>query len=117
MFVCSIIYASAIINHVQLPEYNKIRWGIPTSDDGVLVLHTLVVEPTSPIKGFGAEFVSFYEKMAKCQKCTSLRMDTQAKNLNARTFYAKLGFREAGMVKCDFCGCGIVDLVLLEKLL
>lgn len=44
-------------------------------------------------------------------------MDTQAKNLNARTFYAKLGFREAGMVKCDFCGCGIVDLVLLEKLL
>lgn len=111
------IYASAIINHIQLPEYDNIRWSIQASDDEVLVLHTLVVDPCSPIKGTGTEFVSFYEEMAKQRKCKSLRMDTQTKNLNARTFYAKLGFREAGVVKCDFCGCGIVDLVLLEKIL
>lgn len=109
------IYASAIINGTQLPEYHNIRWITDASDDEVLVLHTLVVDPRSPVKGIGAEFVDFYENIAAGRGCKALRIDTQAKNINARAFYPKFGFKEAGMVKCDFCGCGIVDLVLLEK--
>lgn len=109
------ICAAAIINGTQLPEYRNGKWETEAGDEEVLVLHTLVVDPDSPIKGVGIEFVRFYEEMAREKGCKALRIDTQAKNQNARAFYPKFGFREVGIVKCDFCGCGLVDLVLLEK--
>ena len=109
------IYAAAIINGNELPEYKDGNWETDATDEEVLVLHTLVVDPESPVKGIGGEFVRFYEELARKRGCKSLRIDTQSKNLNARNFYPKFGFKEVGIVKCDFCGCGMVDLVLLEK--
>lgn len=110
------ICASAIINDIQLPEYSGGNWIYPANDFEVLVLHTLVVDPFSSHKGCGTEFVNFYEQMARALGLKALRIDTQAKNINAREFYPNFGFREAGIVKCDFFGGhGTVDLVLLEK--
>lgn len=109
------ICAAAIINSSQLPEYREGKWAVEARDEEVLVLHTLVVDPKSPVKGVGAEFVRFYENMAREKGCKALRIDTQSKNRNARAFYPKFDFKEVGIVKCEFCGCGLVDLVLLEK--
>ena len=109
------ICAASIINGTQLPEYRNGKWETEAADEEVLVLHTLVVDPKSPVKGIGTEFVRFYEAMGRENRCKALRIDTQAKNRNARAFYPKFGFKEVGIVKCDFCGCGLVDLVLLEK--
>ena len=39
------IFASAVINSEQLPEYTAGKWKYPANDDEVLVLHTLVVDP------------------------------------------------------------------------
>lgn len=50
-----------------------------------------------------------------CERDVELRIDTQARNMKARRFYPKFGFKEIGIVKCEFCGCGTVDLVLMEK--
>ena len=44
-----------------------------------------------------------------------LRMDTNARNANARALYRKLGYREADIVPCVFNGIEGVQLVLLEK--
>lgn len=111
------ILASAIINQVQVPEYVDGNWEYDAPDDKIMVLHTLTVDPDASKGGIGSQFVAFYEEYAREQGCTLLRMDTNQINTVARKFYAKLGYREAGIVPCVFNGIPDVGLVLLEKLL
>lgn len=80
-----------------------------------MVLHTLVIDPMLTGKGYGKSFVDFYETYAISQGCHYLRMDTQAKNKNARAMYKKLGYKEIDIVPCVFNGIKDVQLVLLEK--
>lgn len=109
------VAAAAIINHIQVPEYRDCPWQYEASDEEVMVLHTLVVDPRSQAKGLGTAFIKFYEEYAKEHLCSCLRIDTQEKNVTARTFYKKLGFTEPGIVFCNFCGIPNVRLVCLEK--
>ena len=118
LFVCEHngnIVGTAIINKLQLPEYADGNWNFQASPDSVMVLHTLAVDPYAANTGVGAEFLGFYEDYARRHGCTELRIDTQTRNMNARRFYPKFGFQEIGIVKCEFYGCGTVDLVLMEK--
>ncbi len=73
------------------------------------------VEPEAGSHGIGPAFVRFYEDYARQSGCTVLRMDTNARNLRARQMYARLGYREADIVPCEFNGIPGVQLVLLEK--
>ncbi len=107
--------ASARINRVQVPEYALGNWAWKAEPDRVMVLHTLAVEPALSGRGLGRAFVAFYEDYAAAAGCTVLRMDTNEKNAAARRLYAGLGYREAGIVPCDFNGIPGVSLVLLEK--
>ena len=110
------ICATARINQVQVPEYRNADWryaDVPENE--IMVLHTLVVDPQIAGHGYGRAFVAFYEQYAKKHGCPYLRMDTNAINTAARRFYAKLGFRESGIVGCTFNGIPGVRLVCLEK--
>lgn len=110
------ICATARINQVQVPEYRNADWryaDVPENE--IMVLHTLVVDPQIAGHGYGRAFVAFYEQYAKKHGCPYLRMDTNAINTAARRFYAKLGFRESGIVGCTFNGIPGVQLVCLEK--
>ncbi len=110
------ICATARINQEQVPEYRNADWLYSdASDDEIMVLHTLVVDPQIAGHGYGKAFVSFYEQYAKENNCPYLRMDTNEINAAARRFYAKLGFRESGIVGCTFNGIPGVQLVCLEK--
>ena len=110
------ICATARINQEQVPEYAGGDWLYPDAPEGeIMVLHTLVVDPLCAGGGFGTAFVSFYEQYAKAHACRYLRMDTNEINAAARRFYAKLGFRESGIVGCAFNGIPGVRLVCLEK--
>ena len=80
-----------------------------------MVLHTLVIDPAAKEQGCGQAFVKFYEDYARRSGSLCLRMDTNAKNENARRFYKKLGYSEVGIVPCVFNGIDGVNLVLLEK--
>ncbi|MCI8557587.1 MAG: GNAT family N-acetyltransferase [Lachnospiraceae bacterium] len=112
------VVAAAKINQSQVPEYKYASWKYPDApEDQVMVLHTLVVDPAFSGKGYGTEFVSFYEEYALKHHCHYLRMDTNARNLAARRLYKHLGYREAGIVSCIFNGIPDVQLVCLEKLL
>ena len=79
------------------------------------MLHTLVIDPAAKGQGCGQVFVKFYEDYARRSGSPCLRMDTNAKNENARRFYKKLGYSEVGIVPCVFNGIDGVNLVLLEK--
>ena len=118
LFVCEEngkIVATAIINHIQVPEYAMCHWSEEVPDDKIMVLHTLCVNPEMKGLGIGTKFVHFYEEYAKEKGCTSLRMDTQVINTPARTLYKKLGYTEIGTVFCEFNGIKNTELVCLEK--
>ena len=112
------IAAAAKIDQNQVTEYVNAHWEVPDAPpERVMVLHTLVVDPPLAGKGCGTEFVRFYERYALENGCPYLRMDTNARNTAARRLYARLGYREAGIVPCVFNGIPDVQLVCLEKVL
>jgi GNAT superfamily N-acetyltransferase len=109
------VVAAAIINDEQVPEYANAAWRHEASDDEVLVLHTLVVSPSHPHKGYGRAFVEFYEQLAARLGRPELRIDTNERNVRARAMYARLGYEEVSIVPCEFNGIPDVQLVCLEK--
>ena len=111
------VVASAKINQVQVPEYKNASWEHNDGNDKVMVLHTLVVDPDKSGNGYGKEFVKFYEQYSLQHNCPCLRMDTNKNNTIARALYKKLGYKEVGVVPCDFNGIKNIGLVCLEKYL
>lgn len=109
------IIGTAIINKIQMDSYKEGKWHYEAPEDEVMVLHTLVISQKEAKKGYGMEFVKFYEEYALSHGCKHLRMDTNEKNQRARTLYKKLGYNEIGIVDCVFNGIKGVGLVLLEK--
>lgn len=107
--------AAAKIDQTQVPEYADCKWEYDVPDSEVMVLHTLVVDPNGSRHGYGKEFVRFYETYALENNCHFLRMDTNEINTVARNMYAKLGYKEVGIVPCIFNGISNVQLVCLEK--
>lgn len=111
------IVAAARINREQVPEYALCRWQYAAPEEKIMVLHTLTVDPKASGQGVGSGFVAFYEQYARENGCVCLRMDTNEINASARALYRRLGYREAGVVPCDFQGLGQIHLVCLEKAL
>lgn len=109
------VLGAAIINQAQVDVYAKGNWA--HASDRVCVLHTLVIDPDAAGRGYGRDFVAFYEKLALNMGCRELRLDTNAKNAAARKLYRGLGYQEIGIVPTVFNGIPGVDLVLLEKYL
>lgn len=111
------ILGCAIINQLQVDVYEGAPWQHPAEEDRVMVLHTLVISPRARGKGYGRQFVAYYEQYARAHHCPFLRMDTNARNAQARAMYKKLGYQEIAVVPCRFNGIEGVPLVLLEKYL
>lgn len=109
------VVGTGIINRTQVESYRSGNWRFPAEDSDVMVLHTLVISPCRAGKGYGKAFVAFYENYARENGCRYLRIDTNARNSNARAMYKKLGYTEIGIVPTVFNGIPDVQLVLLEK--
>lgn len=109
------IVAAGRLNRIQVPDYAKIRWRFPADDDHVMVMHTLTVDPLHAGRGYGRQFLAFYEAYALQNGCRVLRIDTNAKNTVARAMYAHHGFIESGVIPTVFNGIPGVDLVCMEK--
>lgn len=111
------IVAALRINQVQMPAYAEVAWEYEADPEKVMSFHTLVVSPKANGRGNGTRFVKFFEDYALEKGCPYLRIDTNARNARARALYARLGYREAGIINCVFCGIPNVDLVCMEKAL
>ena len=109
------IIGAGIINQIQVDVYSGAPWEHAAADDRVCVLHTLVISPAAGRKGYGREFVDFYESYAIKHDCPELRIDTNERNQAARSLYRKLGYNEIAIVPTTFNGIAGVNLVLLEK--
>lgn len=109
------ILASARINTEQMPAYEFAAWEYDAAPEKVLVMHTLCVLPSEAGRGLGSSFVRFYEELARKSGRPYLRIDTNERNANARRLYKKLGYKEIGVIPCEFCGIAGVNLVCIEK--
>lgn len=109
------VVASGRIDQTQPEQYTRCAWRYAAPPEQILVLHTLVVDPTVRGKGCGTAFVRFYEDLAGERGCPYLRIDTNKRNLPARALYARLGYTEADIVSGTFNGIAGVELVCLEK--
>ena len=109
------ILGSGIINQLQVDVYESAPWKYQAPDEQVCVLHTLVISPAARGKGYGREFIRFYEAYALRHGCLELRIDTNELNLAARAMYRKYGYQEIDIVPTTFNGIAGVNLVLLEK--
>lgn len=109
------IVGTAILNQIQVDVYKDANWQYDVSDENVMVMHTLIIDFEKKGCGLGKAFEAFYEQYALKNNCHYLRIDTNAKNTNARNFYKKLGYAEIGILPCEFNGIKNVQLVLLEK--
>ena len=109
------IRGAGIINRTQVDVYAAADWKHNVPDDEVCVFHTLVISPRFPGKGYGRQFMSFYEDYARDHGCVELRIDTNARNLTARKLYHELGYEEIGVIPTVFNNIPGVMLVLLEK--
>lgn len=109
------VTAAAIINRKQGKEYGSGNWRYYAQPQEIMVLHTLAVDPRFSGRGCGTRMMDFYEQYALDSGCKCLRLNTQAQNTPARSFYGKLGYEEAGVIGCTFHGIPNVQLVFLEK--
>ena len=109
------ILGSGIINQLQVDVYADAPWKYRVPDEQVCVLHTLVISPKAREKGYGRDFIHFYEAFALQHDCPELRIDTNERNLAARAMYRRYGYQEIGIVPTTFNGITGVNLVLLEK--
>lgn len=109
------ILGAGVINQLQVDVYADAPWEFAAKDEEVCVFHTLTIDPDRRGTGLGTRFMQFYEDCAREMGCTELRIDTNARNLSARSLYRKLGYREIGIVPTVFNGIRGVNLVLLEK--
>ena len=110
-----IVVGSAIINQKSADGYDRAAWKIPASMEEALMIHTLAISPKATHKGYGEAFIRFYEDMGKERGLKALRLDTNEKNIKSRPFYKSLGYTEVDIVKSNFNGVGIVNLVCIEK--
>ena len=104
------VCATAILNHVQLPEYQDIPWAYPGEGEQIFVIHTLCVPPSRSGRGLARTFVAFAEELAVRKGCAALRLDTYEGNLPAAALYTKLGWRYAG--SAHFLFQGVIPEVL-----
>lgn len=111
------IVGSAIINKVQLDCYRDISWKYEpdATDDEVMVLHTLTIDPRLPKSGYGTQFAEFYRQVAAENNCKVLRIDTSESNYPARSLYKKLGYVETEIIFTSFNDIEGYNLVLLER--
>ena len=109
------IAAAARINREQVPVYAQVNWKYPVTDDEVMVLHTLTVDPLLAGRGLGRTFLMFYEGYALEHGCPVLRIDTNEKNAAARAMYARHGYLESAILPTVFNGIPGVNLVCMEK--
>ncbi len=111
------VIASARINHDQMPAYASVPWSVDVPDEQVMVMHTLTTDPAMNGHGAGAHFLRFYENYSLQNGSHVLRIDTNARNKNARSIYASAGYTECGIIPCEFNGIPGVELVCMEKVL
>ena len=112
-----VITGAVILNHEQPEEYKKLKWSIEAEGEKVLVIHTLCIKPSFSKMGLGQKFIIFAENYAKELGCTTIRLDTNDKNVPGANLYKKMGYTHVGNADFNFQGLKYQNLKCFDKVL
>lgn len=112
-----VITGAVILNHEQPEEYKKLKWSIEAEGEKVLVIHTLCIKPSFSKMGLGQKFIIFAENYAKELGCTTIRLDTNDKNIPGANLYKKMGYNHVGNADFNFQGLKYQNLKCFDKTL
>lgn len=112
-----VITGAVILNHEQPEEYKKLKWSIEAEGEKVLVIHTLCIKPSFSKLGLGQKFIIFAENYAKELGCTTIRLDTNDKNIPGANLYKKMGYNHVGNADFNFQGLKYQNLKCFDKTL
>ena len=112
-----VITGAVILNHEQPEEYKKLKWNIEAEGEKVLVIHTLCIKPSFLKMGLGQKFIIFAENYAKELGCTTIRLDTNDKNIPGANLYKKMGYNHVGNADFNFQGLKYQNLKCFDKVL
>lgn len=90
------VCASMVLDHEQAGEYAEVEWQYPGEGANVLVIHTLCIPPQKAGHGYGSQMVEYAKHCAAETGCTTVRIDTYARNEPAKRLYLNNSFRIAG---------------------
>jgi ribosomal protein S18 acetylase RimI-like enzyme len=83
----------------QEPEYAQVGWDI---NEEAIVVHRLAVDPTFRGRGIAAALMNHAEDLAREQKITVLRVDTNTANQATQKLFPKLGYTLSGEIGLGF---------------
>lgn len=112
-----VITGAVILNHEQPEEYKKLKWNIEAEGEKVLVIHTLCIKPSFSKMELGQKFIIFAENYAKELGCTTIRLDTNDKNIPGANLYKKMGYNHVGNADFNFQGLKYQNLKCFDKTL
>ena len=112
-----VITGAVILNHEQPEEYKKLKWNIEAEGKKVLVIHTLCIKPSFSKMGLGQKFIIFAENYAKELGCTTIRLDTNDKNIPGANLYKKMGYNHVGNADFNFQELKYKNLKCFDKIL
>ena len=69
------LIGAAVFNKLQSDYYAPAPWQVNASADEVMVMHTFAIDPAFRRQGCGRAMLAFYERHARTQGCTVLRID------------------------------------------
>ena len=90
------IAAYVCVSENQPTEYKEIIW--EDTQGKCCVIHRLVVSPTRQGQGIAKLLIQAYEKKAKLDGYTSVRLDTYSKNPISMRLYPSMGYIHKGEV-------------------
>ena len=111
------LVGAAVFNKLQSDYYALAPWQVNASADEVMVMHTFAIDPAFRRQGCGRAMLAFYERHARTQGCTVLRIDTNECNSAALALYDSSGFQRIMVHPHCFEGLPEIRLQLLEKVL
>ena len=73
---------------------------------------SLSISPAFSGKGYGKDFVHFYEDYALAHGCNLLRIDTNVINTPAISLYKSLGYIDVGTLSCTYNDLENIEIIL-----
>ncbi len=102
------------VTNAQSKEYRKIHWKVKADDQGVAVVHLLMILPE--YQGGGAATATLDEiiKMATGKQKRVVRLDAIGTNVPAQKLYEKYGFVNCGTAQEYYESTGKTEFVFYE---
>lgn len=111
------IIGSFILRNKPEDGYKLADWGINLDYDKIYVIYTLVVHPSSQMRGIGKKVIEYIIDLSRKEQMKAIRLDVVANNLPAIRLYEKAGFQYIATVDLGYSMFGLDAFALYQMLL